>query len=176
MGLRQRPPVAFEEETNMLAKIGFPRAVTLSILFGALAGGCDAADGAALDPPEVAWKDMNGNQRMVYMTTVVAPRMREVYQRFDPVKFERFDCTTCHGKQPEARAYKMPATEVPTLPGSAAAFEAKLAVEADWPRWTKFMVEEVEPPMADMLGQPLWDPAKPEAPAFSCQACHGLEK
>ena len=160
----------------MLAKNGFSRALTLSVLFGALAGGCDAADLAATDPPEVAWKDMNGGQRMVYMTNVVAPRMKEVYQRFDPVKFERFDCTTCHGNQPELRGFKMPATEVPPLPSSPAAFEAKLAAEAAWPRWTQFMVEEVEPPMAEMLGQPLWDPARPEAPAFSCQACHSLEK
>jgi hypothetical protein len=159
----------------MLAKNALPRALTLSVLFGALAGGCDAADVAGTDLTGIGWKDMNGGQRMVYMTAVVAPKMREVYQQFDPVKFERFDCTTCHGKQPELRAYKMPATDVPPLPGSPAAFEAKLAAEADWPRWTKFMVEEVEPPMAAMLGQPLWDPAKPDVPAFSCQACHGLE-
>jgi hypothetical protein len=160
----------------MLAKNGFPRALTLSVLFAALAGGCDVADGAATDPPEVAWKDMNGGQRMVYMTNVVLPRMREVYQRFDPVRFERFDCTTCHGSQPEARAFKMPVSEVTPLPGSEAAFEVKLAAEATWPRWTQFMLEEVEPPMAAMLGQPLWDPARPEAPGFSCQACHSLEK
>jgi hypothetical protein len=30
--------------------------------------------------------------------------------------------------------------------------------------------------MAAMLGQPLWDSTKPEAPGFSCQACHTLEK
>ena len=161
----------------MLAKNGFPRALTLSVLFvGALAGGCDAGDVGATDLPEVAWKDMNGSQRMVYMAAVVVPVMKEVYQRFDPVKFERFDCTTCHGNQAEARAFEMPATDVTPLPGSEAAFEAKLAAEADWPRWTKFMLEEVEPPMAALLGQQLWDPAKPEAPGFSCQACHSLEK
>jgi hypothetical protein len=160
----------------MLAQNGFSRAVTLTILFGALSGGCDPADEAAMDPPEVAWKDMNGGQRMVYMATVVVPRMKEVYQRFDPVKFARFDCTTCHGNQPEARAFKMPGAGVPALPGSEAAFEARLAAEATWPRWTRFMSEEVEPPMAALLGQPLWDPARPEAPGFSCQACHSLEK
>ena len=160
----------------MLARSGFSRAVTLSILFGTLCGGCDAADVAATDSSEVAWKDMNGGQRMVYMAIVVVPRMKEVYQRFDPVRFERFDCTTCHGNQPEVRAFRMPGTEVSPLPGSEAAFAAKLAVEAAWPRWTRFMAEEVEPPMAALLGQPLWDPARPEAPGFSCQACHSLEK
>jgi hypothetical protein len=168
----------------MLAKNGFFRSVTLSVFFGlvgsvgfgALAGGCDTGDGAGPELPEVAWKDMNSSQRTVYMTAVVLPKMREVYQRFDPVRFAGFDCSTCHGTQPEARAYKMPVAEVTPLPGSKEAFEAKLAVEAEWPRWTQFMVEEVEPPMAAMLGQPLWNPATPEAPGFSCQACHGLEK
>ena len=160
----------------MHAKNDFSRALTLSVLLGALAGGCDTADVAATDPPEVAWKDMNGSQRAGYMLAVVVPRMKEVYQRFDPVRFERFDCTTCHGNQPEVRAFKMPGAEVQPLPGTEAAFEAKLATEASWPRWTRFMAEEVEPPMAALLGQPLWDPARPEAPGFSCQACHGLEK
>jgi hypothetical protein len=159
----------------MLTRNGRARALTLSILFGALAGGCDAAD-VPTEVPEVAWKDMNGSQRVAYMAAVVVPRMKEIYQRFDPVRFERFDCTTCHGKQAEAGAFKMPAAEVRPLPATATAFEAKLAAEPTWPRWTEFMVEEVEPPMAAMLGQPLWDPTRPEAPGFSCQACHGLEK
>jgi hypothetical protein len=119
---------------------------------------------------------MNRPQRVAYMATVVVPRMREIYQRFDPMRFARFDCTTCHGNQDEAGTFKMPAAAVRPLPGTEAAFEAKLAEEPTWPRWTQFMVEEVEPPMAEMLGLPLWDPAQPEAPGFSCQACHGLEK
>jgi hypothetical protein len=159
----------------MLTNNGFARSVTLSILFGALAGGCDVAD-VPPDPPEVAWKDMNRSQRVDYMSTVVVPRMKEIYQRFDPVRFARFDCTTCHGNQVGADAFKMPAAAVRPLPATPAAFEAKLAAEPTWPRWTQFMVEEVEPPMAAMLGQPLWDATKPEAPGFSCQACHGLEK
>ncbi len=160
----------------MITKNGFARTLALSIVTGALAGGCDAAAVPATDVPEVAWKDMNSGQRFVYMSTVVVPRMKEIYQRFDPVKFERFDCTTCHGNQVAAGTFKMPASEVRPLPASEAAFEAKLAAEPTWARWTQFMVEEVEPPMAAMLGQPLWDPTRPEAPGFSCQACHGLEK
>jgi hypothetical protein len=160
----------------MFVRNGFARTLTVSILFGALAAGCDAADVPATDLSEVAWKDMNGGQRYVYMATVVAPRMKEIFQRFDPVRFERFDCTTCHGNQPEAVAFKMPVAAVHPLPATEAAFEAKLAAEPSWPAWTTFMLEEVEPPMAEMLGQPLWNPATPEAPGFSCQACHGLEK
>jgi hypothetical protein len=160
----------------MLAKSGLTRALTLSILSGLLAGGCDAAPVPGADVPEVAWKDMNSGQRFTYMTTVVAPRMKEIYQRFDPVRFERFDCTTCHGSQAATSGFKMPAGQVRPLPATEAAFEARLAAEPTWPRFTQFMVEEVEPPMAAMLGQPLWDPTKPEAPGFSCQACHTLEK
>jgi hypothetical protein len=126
--------------------------------------------------PAVAWDDMTKEQRGKYMKEVVTPKMKVVFQEFDPVMFKKFDCTTCHGKDPKARKFKMPGPDVHVLPGTPAAFQAMMAKKPTWPKFTKFMSEKVEPPMATMLGQPLFDPKNPKAGGFGCQDCHMIDK
>ncbi|HEY0715576.1 MAG TPA: hypothetical protein VGF45_23040 [Polyangia bacterium] len=136
-----------------------------------------AAPAAATAPGQkVAWADMSKGQKTKYMKTVVTPRMKEVFQAFDAKEFKTFNCVTCHGKNPEKRKFKMPGPDIDHLPGTPEAFQAKMAKEPTWPKWVEFMKEKVQPPMAEMLGQKLFDPANPQAGGFSCQACHMIDK
>jgi cytochrome c553 len=127
-------------------------------------------------PPEVAWKDMSGDQRARYMKAVVTPKMRTVFQTFDGETFKKFGCATCHGKDAKDRKYKMPNPGIAALPATPEAFQAALKEKPTWPKWTKFMGEQVEPQMATLLGKPAFDPKKPDPSAFGCAGCHTIKK
>src|SRR4051794_29907662 len=62
----------------------------------AAAAAAPAAGGKVVGPPEVAWKDMTKEQRGKFMKVVVTPKMKGVFQEFDPVHFKQFNCATCH--------------------------------------------------------------------------------
>jgi hypothetical protein len=126
-------------------------------------------------PPEVAWKAMTYAQKRAYMKVAVTPKMKTVFQAFDGDKFKTFNCETCHGKGAADRKYKMPGSDVHPLPNTAEAFEAKMKSEPSWPKWTKFMSQEVEPAMGTLLDVPVFNPKKPVEGAFGCNKCHKLE-
>ena len=137
------------------------------------------ADGQAtakvVGPPDVAWQDMTFAQRKAYMKVAVMPKMKTVFQAFDAKKFKTFTCETCHGKDGAERKYKMPSSDIHPLPNTAEAFMAKMKTEPTWPKFTKFMSEQVEPAMGTLLAVPVFNPAKPVEGAFSCNKCHKLE-
>ena len=136
-----------------------------------------AAAGPAkvVGPPEVAWKDMTPDQRGRFMKAVVTPKMKVVFQEFNPKLFKRFGCDTCHGKDAKARKFKMPSPDIHPLPATPEAFKAMMAKKPTWPKWTKFMAETVEPQTAALLNLPVFNPKKPAAGGFSCQGCHTLK-
>jgi hypothetical protein len=131
--------------------------------------------GKDVGPPEVAWKDMTFKQKRAYMKAAVTPTMKPIFQAFDGKKFSNFTCETCHGKGAVDRKFKMPSPDIHPLPNTHEAFEAMMKKEPTWPKWTKFMAEQVEPPMGKMLGLPIFDPKKPVEGAFGCANCHRLE-
>ena len=133
-------------------------------------------EGKVVGPPEVAWKDLNAEQRARYMKAVVVPKMKVAFQAFDADHFKNFTCSTCHGKDGKANKYKMPSSGIRALPSTPAAFEAAMKKEPTWPKMAKFMAETVVPQMAALLGKPAFDHHKPDPSAFSCQGCHRLEK
>jgi hypothetical protein len=135
-----------------------------------------AASGKVVGPPDTAWKEMTVEQKAKFMKAVVTPKMKVAFQEFDPKAFAKFNCATCHGKEAKAHKFKMPNAEIHPLPSTPAAFQAMMAKQPTWPKFTKFMGETVKPQMATLLGQPEFDPKKPEAGGFGCQNCHTLEK
>ncbi|WP_437321570.1 hypothetical protein [Sorangium sp. So ce385] len=141
------------------------------------AGGGGGADGAGGgEPDEVAWKDMTFEERTTYMTTVVMPRMKEVFVAYD-AKYETFDCTTCHGDDAVERAYAMPSPAIAPLPASEEGF-LEWVGDPEHPErqeWTDFMFNEVVPAMADLLQVPRFDPTTMTG-EFSCNNCHTLEE
>lgn len=124
-------------------------------------------------PAEIPWKDMTPVQRARYMTKVVTPKMREVFQAYDPKHYAKVNCATCHGKSAKERKFKMPSPDLPALPASEKVFMETVMKEK--PDVVKFMGEKVSPTMAVLLGRPAFDPAKPDPNAFSCNGCHTLK-
>ena len=149
--------------------------VTLGLILVPSGARTASAKSKVVGPPEVAWKVMTYAQKKTYMKTAVTPRMKTVFQGFDAKKFKTFDCETCHGKDAAGRKFKMPSPDIHPLPNKPEGFQAKLKTEPTWPKWTKFMAEEVEPAMGKLLAVPVFDPKKPVEGAFSCAACHKLE-
>jgi len=146
--------------------------IVLSLAVPWAASRVSAKDAAA---SQVAWKDMNYQQRKAYMKDVVTPKMKPIFRGFDAKTFADFGCETCHGKEPQKTKYKMPGPDVHPLPNTPEKFQAKLKAEPTWPKWTDFMAKQVEPAMGALLAIPVFDPKKPAPGTFSCGACHKLE-
>jgi hypothetical protein len=154
---------------------GLVTAVFVFLFMPALPAGVRPAVGKTVGPPEVAWKDMKYGQKKAYMKNAVMPAMQPIFQTFDGKKFADFTCETCHGKDDTERKFKMPSNDIKPLPNTKEGFEAKLKSEPTWPKWTDFMVKQVEPAMGKLLDVPVFNPAKPVEGAFSCGNCHKLE-
>jgi hypothetical protein len=149
--------------------------VFLFVFIAALPAGVRPAEGKAVGPPQVAWKDMKYGQKKAYMKDAVMPAMKPIFQKFDGKKFGDFTCETCHGKDDNERKFKMPSNDIKPLPNTKEGFEAKLKAEPTWPKWTDFMVKQVEPAMGKLLDIPVFNPEKPVEGAFGCNRCHKLE-
>ena len=91
--------------------------------------GVRPAQGKAVGPPQVAWKDMTFDQKKAYMKEAVTPTMKPIFQAFDAKEFKKFDCVTCHGKDGVERKFKMPSNDIKPLPGTPEAFQAKMKTE-----------------------------------------------
>jgi hypothetical protein len=152
----------------------------LVVLASGAARAADAGAPAAkvVGPPEVAWKDMTKDQKMKFMKAVVNPKMKVTFQKFDPKAFEKFGCATCHGKDAKDREFKMPnpKADIHPLPDNGPEFQALMAKKPTWPKFAKFMGEEVNPQLAGLLNLPKFDPKKPDPNAFGCKNCHTLQK
>jgi hypothetical protein len=125
---------------------------------------------SALKPaPELSWADMNKQQRIDYMKAVVVPRMKQVFVAFNPDRYAKMNCTTCHGDSATDGTFKMPNPKLPKLPNSPAGFKQ---LAADKPAVMDFMKNEVKPKMAALLGEPEYNPETKSG--FGCIECHTM--
>lgn len=153
---------------------GVAIALTLSCAKQPQTAGAEAPSGEAAgeEKPsgasDVPWEQKNHQQRLEYMGLVVYPKMKELFQAYDPEYFGEFKCQTCHGEDMEAVDYEMP--------NSLIALSAENTIEEAMsydPETSKFMAEKVVPKMAELLGE---DPVDPqEGSGFGCFACHQKE-
>jgi hypothetical protein len=128
-----------------------------------------AAPAAASPAKEIAWADMNKDQRLEYMKSVVAPRMKQVFVNFSPDRFGKMNCTTCHGDSATEGTFKMPNPKLPKLPSSPDGFKG---LAAERPAVMEFMKNEVKPKMAVLLGMPEYTPETKSG--FGCMECHTM--
>jgi hypothetical protein len=117
--------------------------------------------------PRDDWSAATWEDRHDTMTFLVLPNMARLFQRFDGSRYPEMTCRTCHGADAEAMQYKMPhglrALDPAHLPSAN-------APNPDEARVAKFMIEQVTPQMAELLGLAVYDPNNRRG--FSCFACH----
>lgn len=125
------------------------------------------------EPPKpMVWKDMTFDQKKKFMKDVVMPKAKEVFTAFD-AKFAKMDCKTCHGPGVDSGKFEMPNPKLKPLPNTPELFQAMMAKDEDFKKFTPFMAEKVEPMMADLLHMTPFDPTTMTG-EFSCAACHQL--
>jgi hypothetical protein len=110
----------------------------------------------------LSWED-----RHDAMTFAVLPNMARLFQGFYHSPDPDMTCRTCHGAAAERVRYKMPNGLPPLDPAHLPSEDSPDPKEA---RVARFMIEEVTPQMADLLGVPVYDPAT--RTGFSCFRCH----
>jgi len=129
--------------------------------------GATAGDTAGDTAKAFDWESMTFEERKAYMGKTVLPAMKKLFQEFDAIAFEKFDCATCHGSEVETGKFTMPNTPIPLdpqalpKPDDANAFMAKYAT---------FMGGKVIPKMTELLGVKGLDPKT--GTGFGCFSCH----
>nr|HEX4313642.1 hypothetical protein [Kofleriaceae bacterium] len=113
------------------------------------------------------WTTWSHDQKLAYMEHTVLPAEREVFARFEPVRFASMTCETCHGQGARDGSYKMPNPDLPHLVGGKGGFEELYAKQ---PETLRFMQKVVVPETAKLLGYPPFDMEKHVG--FSCYQCH----
>lgn len=120
-----------------------------------------AEESAEAAPTAKKFDELSPEEKMAVMKTQVIPQMTEAFQALDAKEFENFRCTTCHGPGANNGDFEMPTKSLPKLDEE----EMK-----DHPEMTKFMIEQVVPKMAAILGEPTYNPETHQG--FGCFNCH----
>ncbi len=120
-----------------------------------------------LATPSDAWSARSWEDRHDVMTFAVLPNMARLFQRFRGSADPDMTCATCHGADAELVHYAMP-HGLPALdpahlpdPNGPDPREARMA---------KFMIDEVTPAMADLIGVRPDD--RDAKHGLSCFNCH----
>lgn len=109
------------------------------------------------------WDSMSKPQRLEYMRKTVMPRMKAAFVAFDPHRYAKLDCASCHGPHADERAYAMPNPDLllePSPWSSAHADPARAPSPMD-----AFMAGVVAKEMGALLGRP-----------YGCFGCHTPER
>lgn len=108
------------------------------------------------------WAAMDRDARLTYMGTDVLPKMKDAFKQRG---FDTFKCANCHGADYKEVDFKIPNDLTPLNPDNPIQSGMDLDEEM-----TKFMVSEVLPQMAEMLGKKTdVTTGKGE---FGCLSCH----
>jgi hypothetical protein len=102
------------------------------------------------------------------MKSAVLPKFRTLFHDFDPAKYAEVKCVLCHGSGVKNGTFKMPNPDLPKLPTKPAEMQKLHEKNA---KVMDFMIKEVKPTMADLLGEPGYDP-KTNPNGFGCFGCH----
>jgi hypothetical protein len=115
------------------------------------------------------WDKWSHDQKLAYMKSDVMPKMGKVFHDFDAKKYDEPKCILCHGAGVKDGSFTMPNPDLPKLDLSPAGFKKLKAKHA---KVFEFMAKQVEPAMADLLGEPVYDPKTQHG--FGCLGCHTL--
>jgi len=105
------------------------------------------------------------------MKVAVMPKMGGLFHDFDAKHYDEPKCALCHGSGVKDGSFKMPNPELPKLDVTPAGFKA---MQAKSPKVVDFMMHQVEPQMAALLGEQPFDPKTMQG--FGCLGCHTAKK
>jgi hypothetical protein len=131
-------------------------------------GGGSAAAGSGAGSDKFDFDKLTHEEKMDFMKQKILPAMKKEFQTFDAKKYAKFDCKTCHGKDPKGSKYKMPNPELPKLDFVA------LKAGKQAPKVAEFMGKVVKPKMAELLQQSEMTESNPTG--FGCLECHIAKK
>jgi cytochrome c553 len=115
----------------------------------------------------MGWTTWSHEQKLAYMKTTVLPAERQIFQSFEPLRFAKMTCETCHGHGARDGTYKMPNPDLPHIDGGMRGF---LELKTTQPEVLHFMQKVVGPQTAHLLGYAEFDMA--QHIGFSCYQCH----
>ena len=142
---------------------GSPPPVAASGASPTAAGG----PGASGTAPNAEWAGMTRPERRDYMRMVVMPKAKELFVAFDPARYGKMSCGTCHGDGAEDGTFKMPNPKLARLPPSPEGFKQLIAAKT---AACQFMLVKLKPTMAALLGMPQFNPDT--RAGFGCKNCH----
>lgn len=131
-------------------------------------GGCAAPASLAPAKPQPVvtggassdeWASASWEERHDTMTWLVLPNLARKFQEFAGTAYPELACVTCHGDDAERVMYKMP-NGLPAL--DAAHLPSPQSDNPRQARFAKFMIDDVTPSTARLLGKP----------DVSCFTCH----
>lgn len=105
---------------------------------------------------------MSKERKLEYMNTTVMPRMKSVFVTFDPHRYLKIDCATCHGRGAEAHGYAMPNPDLLLEPSPWNTTGAKASTAPS--HMDAFMAGVVVKEMARLVDRPV-----------GCFGCHAPE-
>jgi hypothetical protein len=119
-----------------------------------------------LGPPHQAWAELTPVQQQRFMTKVVLPKFRGMFQDFDTKVFATVKSVTCHGPGVDDGKFKLPNPKLYVLPDSKEDFDKLTAKKRNWMDFMKL----VEDRMATTLGMRQNGADDPDW--HGCYSCH----
>jgi len=139
-----------------------------STVAGAAPAASSAAPAAPAGPPGPGdWDKWSHDQKLAYMKSTVMGAEKTLFGGFDSSKYGDMKCNMCHGPGAADGSFKMPNPALPKLDATPAGFK-KLAT--DKAKIFQFMMKQVEPQTAQLLGEQPFDPKTNTG--FGCFNCH----
>ena len=136
------------------------------VLLASATFSCGGDDSESTEPSQFApWQEQSLEEREQYMRQVVEPRMRPIFQGFDPDKHASFSCDTCHGDEGPSTDYAMPAVVEPLPLEDTLAYAEELNPEVN-----QFMLDQVFPVFVELMGEEKFSHDAPDG--FRCTRCH----
>lgn len=128
--------------------------------------GCAAepSEQPAYEPPG-PWWSLDWDERFQFMLLKTQPEMEALFQAYDAEAFAEFTCERCHGEDPDAVDYAMPAGIAPLTLSD---FPYPEHEDPELRAMGEFMEFEVAELMAGYLGQEV------SVKELSCLDCHAL--
>jgi hypothetical protein len=105
------------------------------------------------------------------MKSTVMPKMGGLFHDYDAKDFAEPKCVLCHGAGVKDGSFTMPNPDLPKLDATPAGMKALRAKKA---KIFDFMAKQVEPSMAQLLGEQPYDPKTGQG--FGCLGCHTKKK